>query len=178
MVVTEPNTSTPPTTYDRYQELKSFDDSKTGVKGLVDGGITTLPGIFRRPPEDLVGDHSGSDSTFPSTHLRIPVIDLIAMRSEVVAGVKEAATEVGFFQVVNHGIEESLLEEMVEAVRGFHEHPEEVKKGYYCREVNRRVRYGSNFDLYKSKYANWRDTLFCVMGPEPLDPQELPLVCR
>ncbi|KAJ6313245.1 hypothetical protein OIU77_014701 [Salix suchowensis] len=28
------------------------------------------------------------------------------------------------------------------------------------------------------KYANWRDTLFCVMGPDPLDPLELPLVSR
>lgn len=31
--------------------------------------------------------------------------------------------------------------------------------------------------IYESSSANWRDTLFCVMVPEPLDPQELPIVC-
>ncbi|KAK3043433.1 hypothetical protein RJ639_002012 [Escallonia herrerae] len=63
---------------DRLQELKAFDESKAGVKGLVNAGVTKIPRIF------------------------------------------------------------------------------------------------SNFDLYESPYANWRDTLFCVMGPDPLDPQELP----
>lgn len=33
--------------YDRLSELKAFDDSKAGVKGLVDAGVTTIPAIFR-----------------------------------------------------------------------------------------------------------------------------------
>ncbi|KAK3024893.1 hypothetical protein RJ639_044030 [Escallonia herrerae] len=78
---------------DRFQELKAFDESKAGVKGLVTAGITKIPRIF--------------------------------------------------------------------AV-------------YYTRESGKRVNFRSNFDLYESPYANWRDTLFCVMGPDPLDPQELP----
>jgi hypothetical protein len=36
--------------YDRFQELKAFDDSKAGVKGLVDASIAKLPRIFVRPP--------------------------------------------------------------------------------------------------------------------------------
>ncbi|TKY45126.1 1-aminocyclopropane-1-carboxylate oxidase-like 2 [Spatholobus suberectus] len=71
-----------------------------------------------------------------------------------------------------------LLEETVAAAREFHELPREVKGEYYSRELMKKVKYGSNFDLYQSKYANWRDTLFCVMDPEPLDPQELPPICR
>ncbi|XP_034685758.1 1-aminocyclopropane-1-carboxylate oxidase homolog [Vitis riparia] len=32
--------------YDRESELKAFDGSKTGVKGLVDAGVTKIPRIF------------------------------------------------------------------------------------------------------------------------------------
>ncbi|XP_057446280.1 1-aminocyclopropane-1-carboxylate oxidase homolog 1-like [Lotus japonicus] len=164
------------TTDDRLPELKSFDDSKAGVKGLVDSDITRLPRIFIMPPEDLTA--AGEP---PQIQFRIPLINLEGVarqRADVIAGVRDAAETVGFFQVVNHGIPVKLLEEMVAAAREFHELPQELKAEYYTRELMKKVKYVSNFDLYQSKHANWRDTLFCVMGPEPLDPQELPAVCR
>ncbi|TKY45127.1 1-aminocyclopropane-1-carboxylate oxidase-like [Spatholobus suberectus] len=85
------------TPYDRLQELKAFDESKAGVKGLVDSGITKLPRFFICPPEDLAagdpvsGDPAGAQS-------RIPVIDLEGVagdRSGVVAGIRRAAETVG-----------------------------------------------------------------------------------
>ncbi|XP_027359416.1 1-aminocyclopropane-1-carboxylate oxidase homolog 3-like [Abrus precatorius] len=165
------------TNYDRLQELKAFDESKAGVKGLVDSAITHVPRIFIRPPEDLATDTPISGEP-THTQFTIPVLDLAGKLSDVVAGVRLAAETVGFFQVVNHGVPAKVLEEMVAAARGFHELPQALKGEYYTREKNKKVKYGSNFDLYRSKYATWRDTLFCVMGPEPLHPQLLPLVCR
>ncbi|XP_028762395.1 1-aminocyclopropane-1-carboxylate oxidase homolog 1 [Neltuma alba] len=172
-------------TYDRLQELKAFDESKSGVKGVVESGITKIPRIFIRPPEEIAGDE-GLGSERGQTQFEIPVIDLKDIVAtggdhaddDVVGKVRCAAETVGFFQVVNHGIPMKLLQEMLAAARVFHELPKEVKMEYYTREEKRRVKFSSNFDLYQSKYANWRDTLFCVMAPEPLDPQELPLVCR
>ncbi|KAJ1433721.1 Oxoglutarate/iron-dependent dioxygenase [Sesbania bispinosa] len=166
--------------YDRLQELKAFDESKAGVKGLVDAGITEVPRIFIRPPEETAADEPISGEPTQSW-FRIPVIDLKDVagdRSGVIAGVQQAAEAVGFFQVVNHGISTKLLEEMLVAAREFHELPLELKVEYYSRDLTKKVKYRSNFDLYQSKYVNWRDTLKCVLSPEPLDPQELPPVCR
>ncbi|KAL3727024.1 hypothetical protein ACJRO7_031863 [Eucalyptus globulus] len=170
-----------PATYDRHRELKRFDDSKAGVKGLADSGVARLPRFFLRPPEDIAADRPGPGLAAPAA-LEIPVIDLGSLaagsRPAAVARVLEAAREVGFFQVVNHGIPEGVLAGVLAAGRAFHELPAEVKAGYYSREGGRRVKFTSNFDLYESKHANWRDTMFCVMGPEPLDSLELPPVCR
>ncbi|CAB4292284.1 unnamed protein product [Prunus armeniaca] len=165
---------------DRLQQLKAFDESKAGVKGIVDGGITKIPPIFVRPPEDSAGDDPSSGQP-TQTQFSIPVVDLADTASrhdDVVARVRRAAETVGFFQVVNHGIPKRVLEEMLKAARDFHELPREVKAEYYRTGPGWTVKFGSNFDLYKSRFANWRDSLFCVMGPDPIDPQKLPVVCR
>lgn len=88
-----------------------------------------------------------------------------AQHHDVVAGVQFAAEIVGFFQVVNHGMPNRVLEKMLEVKRGFYELPKEVKVVYYSRERARKVKFGSNFDLYKSRFASWKDILFCVMDP-------------
>ncbi|KAK7317820.1 hypothetical protein RJT34_02381 [Clitoria ternatea] len=134
------------TNHNRLQELKAFDESKAGVKGLVDSGITHVPRIFIRPPKDLA-----TDPPIPceSTQLpfKIPVINLARKRSDVV-----------------------VSKDMVAAARDFHELPKELKGEYYTREKKKKVTYGSNFDLFRSKYASWRDTLCYAMGPETLHP--------
>jgi isopenicillin N synthase-like dioxygenase len=158
--------------HERLRALKAFDDTKAGVKGLVDAGVTAVPSIFHHPPEPLPVD------TEPH-HFAIPVIDLAgAERAELVAQLKAAAETVGFFQVVNHGVPEGLLAEMLAAVRSFIEEPAEAKAPYYTRDFGRRVRYQSNFDLFQSPAANWRDSLYMEMAPDPPAPEEIPPACR
>ena len=36
---------------DRLQQVKVFDESKAGIKGLFDSGVTRIPPIFVTPPE-------------------------------------------------------------------------------------------------------------------------------
>jgi hypothetical protein len=159
---------------DRFQELKAFDDTKAGVKGLVDAGVTAVPSIFHHPPESLTVDASSP----AHEGLAIPVIDLAVQRAELVGNVKAAAETVGFFQVVNHGVTKAAMLQMLAAVRNFHEESAEAKRPYHTRDRARRVRYHSNFDLFQSPAANWRDTLYVEMLPTGPAPEELPPACR
>jgi isopenicillin N synthase-like dioxygenase len=162
---------------DRFQELKAFDDTKCGVKGLVDAGISTVPAIFHHPPGSLALDNTHDH------HLGIPVIDLAgtstpSRRAELVGEVKSAAETVGFFQVVNHGVPEAAMSGMLAAVRGFHEEPVEVKRAYYTRDYARSVRYHCNMDLFRAPAAKWRDTVYMDMAPNEPAPEETPAALR
>ncbi|KAF8772704.1 hypothetical protein HU200_005672 [Digitaria exilis] len=162
--------------YDRRLELQAFDDTRAGVKGLVDAGVTSIPAIFHHPPDALALDSASSiDDDAPA----IPVVDLSgAPREEVVAQVKAAAEAVGFFQVLNHGVPSELMDAMLAGIKRFNEGPTEVKRRMYTRDAAYKVRFCSNFDLFKSAAANWRDTLFCELAPVPPSPEELPDAVR
>ncbi|XXG45502.1 hypothetical protein AAC387_Pa02g0571 [Persea americana] len=168
----------PPPHYDRAKEVKEFDESKTGVKGLVDSGISTIPRIFLHSPHTLP---NGSNTTADPT-LRIPTVDLqgvhVDRRMEIVGEIGRASEKWGFFQMVNHGIPDGVLEMMMESVVSFNELPKEEKMVFYTRDLKKKVRFNSNFDLYQSRAANWRDSLLCVMAPDPPNVDELPPVCR
>ncbi|KAF6998766.1 hypothetical protein CFC21_014855 [Triticum aestivum] len=160
--------------WDRRRELQAFDDTKAGVKGLVDAGVTALPPIFRHSPESLEGITSSNHDA-----AAIPTVDLSAARREdTVALVRRAAATVGFFQVVNHGVPAELMAGMLEAVRRFNEGPAEAKQAIYSRDQARKVRFASNFDLFSSAAANWRDTLFFHLAPDPAPSQDLPEAVR
>ncbi|KAL8515734.1 hypothetical protein ACS0TY_014425 [Phlomoides rotata] len=165
--------------YERESELKAFDATKTGVKGLVESGITRVPRIFIHPQNGL---HNKPNSL--NTELKFPLIDLNDVaedpirRKEAVDEIREASETWGFFQVINHGIPGPILGEMLEGVRRFFEEDDEEKKKWYTRDSNTRFVYNSNFDLYSSPAANWRDTVYCQVAPHPPTPQQLPTVCR
>ncbi|KAI3700727.1 hypothetical protein L2E82_45365 [Cichorium intybus] len=163
-------TASVPSAYDRPTELKAFDETKSGVKGLVDAGIRQVPPIFINPPETAAKT---------STAFEIPVIDLGSTdRASTVEKIRMASENLGFFQVVNHGIPVSIMDEVLQGVRRFLEQDVEVRKRFYTRDNVRPVVYNSNFDLYTSPAANWRDTFFTFMAPSPPPPEELPEVCR
>ncbi|CAK7327232.1 unnamed protein product [Dovyalis caffra] len=164
--------------YSRKSELKAFDDSKAGVKGLVDSGIANIPRIF-------IHESTTDDKSSSSHHnFSVPIIDFeginenASLRCKITDEVRDACEKWGFFQVINHGISSSVLDDMINGVRRFHEQDTEVKKEFYTRDELRKVAYNTNFDFYQAPAANWRDSFYCLMAPHPPSPDELPAVCR
>ncbi|OMP09739.1 hypothetical protein COLO4_05163 [Corchorus olitorius] len=165
-------------TYDRAKEVKDFDDTKAGVKGLVDSGAVKIPKFFIHPLENREKPNASSTVSF-----QVPVIDLEGFegnrRKEIVNGILVAAETWGFFQVVNHGVPLCIMDDMLKCVRQFHEQPKEVKMEWYSRDCKQPVRYFSNGDLLvNTRAANWRDSLAFEFNDGQLDPQLFPTVCR
>ncbi|XP_031397740.1 1-aminocyclopropane-1-carboxylate oxidase homolog 4-like [Punica granatum] len=172
-------TDAAPSTYDRTKAIKEFDESKMGVKGLSESGITSIPEFFIHPPQTLSDLRSSSRSS-PGA---VPVIDIsginsIADRPNIVRQVRDAAKSWGFFQVVNHGVPAPVLDDTINAIRGFHEQPHENKAKYYKRQEGQGVMFASNNDLYRTEAASWHDSLQVWMGPQPPVSEEIPEVCR
>ncbi|XP_027367254.1 1-aminocyclopropane-1-carboxylate oxidase homolog 1-like [Abrus precatorius] len=163
---------------EREKELKAFDDTKLGVKGLVDAGITKIPSFFYHPPDKF---KKASDLGYED--YIIPIIDLANIhedpseRKMVVEIVREASETWGFFQIVNHGIPISILEEMINGVLRFYEQDSEIKKDFYTREL-RPFMYHSNYNLYTTAATTWKDSFFCNIAPNAPKPEDLPAVSR
>ncbi|KAL5712150.1 hypothetical protein ACHQM5_014349 [Ranunculus cassubicifolius] len=165
--------------YDREGEMKNFHGTKAGVKGLVDSGIARIPKFFYHSTEELP-----KESKTKGEGLEIPIIDLQGVEGDrreiVVEEIQKASERWGFFEIMNHGIPVSLLDEMIEGIRRFHEQSlEEKQKIYACQySAQGKSTFYSNGDLYASQAADWRDSLNCSFVEEQFEPAELPIVCR
>ncbi|XP_045806867.1 1-aminocyclopropane-1-carboxylate oxidase homolog 1-like [Trifolium pratense] len=166
-------------TYDRKSELKEFDESKVGVQGLIENGVTKVPQMFYCEQSNI-NDSSVNES---NSKVSVPIIDLTGihddpvLRDEVVKKVQNACEKWGFFQVINHGIPIHVLDEMIKGICRFHQQDAKVRKEYYTRDLTKKVVYLSNFSLYKDLSAEWRDTLAFFWAPHPPKADELPPVC-
>ncbi|KAA8550773.1 hypothetical protein F0562_002457 [Nyssa sinensis] len=171
--------------YDRAKEVREFEETKAGVKGLVDSGVVKIPRFFIHPPETLPKppcSNGGIDK------LQIPTINLQGIgsdgcsserRKQIVDDIREACERWGFFQLVNHGVPVGVMEGMLEGTRRFHEQPREAKAELYSNDGRREVRfYSTNGPRRESNPATWRDALACTFQDDALNPQAIPLVCR
>ncbi|CAN1807386.1 1-aminocyclopropane-1-carboxylate oxidase homolog 1 [Linum perenne] len=136
--------------YDRLAELNAFDQTKAGVKGLVDSGITTIPRMFHAPPHFL---DDGLPYSADDPNFIFPIINLTGyqdpeMRKHIIAKIRDASENWGFFQVVNHGVPANILDEMLAGVHRFFEQDVELKKPYFDHDLTKKVVYTSNYDLY------------------------------
>ena len=125
--------------YDKKTELKNFDESKVGVQGLVENGVTKVPRMFYCEQSDI---NNGTASEL-NPKLSIPKIDLTgihddpALRDEVVRKLQNACEKWGFFQVINHGIPFHVLDEMIKGTCRFHQQDPKVRKEYYTRDLTK-----------------------------------------
>lgn len=100
------------------------------------------------------------------------------LRETVVEQVHRASTSLGFFQIINHSVPVSAINRIVGSIKSFNEQNNELKMKYYSRDITHGAAYSTNFDLYNSKAASWRDTLQVRLSPTPPDWEYVPEVCR
>ncbi|XP_048326832.1 1-aminocyclopropane-1-carboxylate oxidase homolog 1 [Ziziphus jujuba] len=93
----------------------------------------------------------------------IPVIDLrdeTIRRKEIVKATENAAANWDFYQIINHGIPLSVIEEMVEAARRFQKQPQEVKEEWYSLDfAHSNVNFVSNPRFKADAPGDWRNEI-------------------
>lgn len=103
----------------------------------------------------------------------IPTVDFSLLtstdphqRSQAINNLNKACQEWGFFMVVNHGIPENLMKEVINGTEGFFNLREEEKKEFEGKNVLDPIRCGTSFNVSKEKAFFWRDYLKVFVHPQ------------
>ncbi|OVA18944.1 Oxoglutarate/iron-dependent dioxygenase [Macleaya cordata] len=135
------------------------------VQELAKQNLEKIPPRYVRPDQDLPVI---SDVSLVQT---VPVIDLQNLLSSEPIGDSElerlhsACKEWGFFQLVNHGVNSSLVEKVKSEIQDFFRLPMEEKKKYW-QEEGEVEGFGQAFVVSKVQKLDWADMFF--MGTLPL----------
>ncbi|GLT26889.1 hypothetical protein SLA2020_019290 [Shorea laevis] len=137
------------------------------VQELAKEPLTTIPPRYIRP--DLQEQPIVSDDGLV---LEIPIIDMQSLLSEEsmeaeLTKVDFACREWGFFQLVNHGVSSSMLENVKKGAQGLFNLPMEEKKKYWqC--PGEMEGFGQAFVFSEEQELDWGDLFFIVTQPPHL----------
>ncbi|KAL3517691.1 hypothetical protein ACH5RR_020280 [Cinchona calisaya] len=118
--------------------------------------VQSMPESYVFPPDKRPGKH-----IFPDCK-DIPTIDLDKAeglnRAEIIQQIIKASQEFGFFQVINHGVSENLMEDTISVFQEFFGMPAEYKASFYSNDINQSCRiYSSTLNYHKEDFHYWRD---------------------
>eukprot|EP01018_Ginkgo_biloba_P008648 Gb_28766 [translate_table: standard] len=100
-------------------------------------------------------------------HLQIPVIDMKKLLEEEEIGkLHMACQHWGFFQVINHGVPHSLMDNMKASTRQFFDLPLEEKRRYRP-EPGDVEGYGQAFVVSEEQKLDWGDMMYLLVKPTP-----------
>lgn len=94
-----------------------------------------------------------------------------AERAACAAAIAGAAEDWGFFQVVNHGVDDgrSTAPEMLDVARRFFALPFEERARHMSPDIRSPVRYGTSFNQLNDGVLCWRDFLKLLCNPSRMD---------
>ncbi|THG14042.1 hypothetical protein TEA_007117 [Camellia sinensis var. sinensis] len=129
------------------------------VKGLVDSGFhqSTIPSKF------IIASSSQEDDTVLSQEEAIPTIDFSLLTS---------GDPVQRSKVINHGVQEKLMDDMVKASKSFFDMSEEEKGEYNGKQLFDPIRSGTSFNVLVDKSLFWRDYLKVHVHPHVNSPKK------
>ncbi|KAK7258413.1 hypothetical protein RIF29_23988 [Crotalaria pallida] len=129
-------------------------------------------------PKTLLADIASSVTHVPSNYIRplpdrpnledvqslddaIPLIDLHGLdgpnRSQIIQKIAHACQNYGFFLIVNHGVPEDVVGNMMKVAKEFFHLPESERMKNYSDDPLKPV--STSFNVKTEKVANWRDFL-------------------
>jgi isopenicillin N synthase-like dioxygenase len=126
----------------------------------------------------LPDDKRPNANSIVSTPLQYDLldIDIFALegphRLQVISAIGHACQQIKFFWVINHGVEESLLSDVMRVASEFFEFPMEERKKFISEDMMKPVTYDTSFNYLRGQVICWR--YFLKHNCHPLD-QMLPL---
>ena len=124
---------------------------------IVESGIDQVPPNFIKPPHERV-----SRLNLEGPQEQVPVIDLAMMDDEgagtrqVLAEIARACEDWGCFQVINHGVPDSVMDAAMDAAKGFFALPAAEREEYRMTKIGGKG-YGQ---AYVGQTKDWNDRLF------------------
>ncbi|OWM67921.1 hypothetical protein CDL15_Pgr010859 [Punica granatum] len=151
------------------------------VKTLVE-----KPGLTHIPPTYAFQTRSASDQEIPSNEAAgepegpIPIVDFSLLtsgtpdqRSTIIQDLRNICQDWGCFMVINHGVDESLLNKILDGCREFFDlEDKEEKKEYEGKKILDTICYGTSTDGPPSEALFWRDYLRVRVHPEFHSPRK------
>ncbi|KAK9130293.1 hypothetical protein Sjap_010780 [Stephania japonica] len=145
--------------------MASLSIDASSVQDLASKNLGTIPTRYIRAEIDLEIVVTSIDNN------EVPVIDLSKLildgnnsgfSNEEMKKLHLACQEWGFFQLVNHGVDEEAMKKIVEDVMEFFELPLELKK-----ECSSEIEgYGQAFVLSEEQKLDWGDMLYLFTRPD------------
>ncbi|KAH9313265.1 hypothetical protein KI387_028300, partial [Taxus chinensis] len=134
----------------------------TRVQSLAESGIQTVPPQYVWPGLDL--------SNKLRNHSQVPVIDFQGLsiqhlKEKTTQEISNAAEKWGFFQIVNHGIPESLITRVQQVGKAFFDLPLEEKELYKNEIGGNPYGYGSKVGVSADVIIDWKDYYYNVVWP-------------
>ncbi|KAK3183082.1 hypothetical protein Dsin_030368 [Dipteronia sinensis] len=131
------------------------------VQALASNNLDDIPSRYIRPELE-------SDEVLINSSLQIPVIDMSKLVHnddyEELAKLHSACKDWGFFQLINHGLSEAVIEKMKIDIQEFFKLPLEEKMAY-AQLPNTIEGYGQAFVVSEDQKLDWGDMLFLLSQP-------------
>ncbi|KAM6565179.1 hypothetical protein CsatB_025177 [Cannabis sativa] len=89
-----------------------------------------VPECYKLPPDCRPGNTIVPICEF------IPVIDFKEEQPKLIHQIIHASKQYGFFQLINHGVEEKLLKDVLDVAKEFFELPGDEEKERLCCDMN------------------------------------------
>jgi isopenicillin N synthase-like dioxygenase/tRNA(Arg) A34 adenosine deaminase TadA len=118
------------------ESLQAHDEANVWIKKLVNSSSETPVAVQNKQPTqadlDIAIEASLKDSGLGSAKVVddgvVPIIDMSGTKEQIANQLWEAATKVGFFSVINHGIDQALVDQAFEMSAKFFEQSVEEKE--------------------------------------------------